>query len=276
MSLLFLSEGVVHYEYFGHGAPVIFLHGWLGSWRYWVPSMETLGAAGYRCYAPDFWGYGDSEKERQSFRIEDQVQMLDLFVRELGFARCHLVGHSSGGVVALRFAAENPGVVEKVVVVNTPLVGDALSRSYRLSLKLGEFGRRRMMTRLLKQIKSGWEGWYEEVVNESLKASEEAIRQTLESLLHHDLRPLLSRRSFPLLAVYGEKDDVVDPKQAEHLDSGRPDLQVILFPNARHFPFLDDPPRFARLLVDFFEAGDRQRVRVKKTWRRRVRQREYL
>ena len=44
MSAIVIENGLVHYEVIGRGKPVIFLHGWLGSWRYWMGTMEALVA----------------------------------------------------------------------------------------------------------------------------------------------------------------------------------------------------------------------------------------
>ncbi|HET9433568.1 MAG TPA: alpha/beta fold hydrolase, partial [Chitinophagaceae bacterium] len=60
MSALIIDGDVVHYEAFGRGKPVLFIHGWLGSWRYWVPTMQAISDK-YRAYALDLWGFGDSD-----------------------------------------------------------------------------------------------------------------------------------------------------------------------------------------------------------------------
>lgn len=61
MSALIVEDEVVHYEVLGRGRPVIFIHSWLGSWRYWNPTMQAINS-GYRTYALGLWGFGDSAK----------------------------------------------------------------------------------------------------------------------------------------------------------------------------------------------------------------------
>ena len=67
MSSIVTDQGIVHYETYGSGRPVILLHGWLGSWSYWLSTMEAL-RRGYRCYALDFWGFGESDKNPKMSR----------------------------------------------------------------------------------------------------------------------------------------------------------------------------------------------------------------
>ena len=72
MSAVVIGEGLVHYEAMGRGKPVVFIHGWLGSWRYWVPAMEEISSR-HRSYALDLWGFGDSEMDRY-VRYCDRVE----------------------------------------------------------------------------------------------------------------------------------------------------------------------------------------------------------
>ena len=72
MSAIVIENSLVHYEVIGRGKPIIFLHGWLGSWRYWMGTMEAL-ARRYRCYALDFWGFGDSDKSRLNCTVSDYL-----------------------------------------------------------------------------------------------------------------------------------------------------------------------------------------------------------
>ena len=69
MSATFVNQRMVHYEVFGRGQPVIFLHSWLGSWRYWVPSMEMISDR-FRAYAMDFWGFGESDRSAKDVDID--------------------------------------------------------------------------------------------------------------------------------------------------------------------------------------------------------------
>ena len=68
MSSIVTDQGMVRYEMYGTGSLVILLHGWIGSWGLWQPTKEALGRH-YRCYALDFWGFGESGKKRDSYAV---------------------------------------------------------------------------------------------------------------------------------------------------------------------------------------------------------------
>src|SRR5512137_2774053 len=120
MSVVILQDEIVHYEVLGRGKPLIFLHGWVGSWRYWIPAMQAASVS-YRTYALDLWGYGDSAKDPARFGIFHQLALLDSFLEQMGILRLALVGHGLGAVIALQFAASHPDQVDRVMAVGLPL-----------------------------------------------------------------------------------------------------------------------------------------------------------
>jgi pimeloyl-ACP methyl ester carboxylesterase len=87
MSAIHIDNRLVHYEVVGRrGAPVIFLHSWLGSWRYWLPTMEHASER-YRTFALDFWGFGESDRRDGAFSIAEYVGMVIDFMNHLGIAK---------------------------------------------------------------------------------------------------------------------------------------------------------------------------------------------
>ena len=127
MSAIILDDGLVHYEVLGRGRPLIFLHGWVGSWRYWMPTMDNLSDR-FRTYAFDMWGFGDSDHNAERYALEAYVTQLDRFMEELGVAKACLVGHSMGAAVALLFAEQFPDRVDRIMAVSTPLAAVAVSK----------------------------------------------------------------------------------------------------------------------------------------------------
>lgn len=283
MSALLLDSGhVLHYEVFGRGKPVLLLHGWLGSWRYWMPTMEAL-AEHHRTYALDFLGFGDSDKPGTGYTLDDYLRQTRDFLDGLGIAQVSLVGHSLGGVVALRMALEQPQRVEKVILVGTPIHGAALASSLRLGrsplarLVGGPRAMVGMWMRALKRVSAAWTEMYDEIVEDTEKLDYGAVQESLQDLFKMDLRPQLGRLYTHMLVVYGDRDEFVDPGQAALFVNGTvATSQVVVLENCRHFPFLDEPAKFNRLVLEFLRSELGQTVEVKEEWKRRYRQTEFL
>src|SRR5512140_2944827 len=120
MSAILLNQSIIHYEALGRGRPSVFLHGWVGSWRYWISAMQ-VAATSYRAYALDLFGYGDTTHDPQCYSLEKQATLLSRFLDEMGIGKIALVGHGLGALVAFYFAAQQPGSVDRLMAINSPL-----------------------------------------------------------------------------------------------------------------------------------------------------------
>ena len=75
-----------------------------------------------------------------------------------------------------------------------------------------------------------------------------------------------------LLAVYGEKDDIVDPSPIQAFNGDWDNIRLIGMANSKHFPMLDEAAKFNRLLRDFLDIEDDLSIlELKEEWRRRHR-----
>jgi pimeloyl-ACP methyl ester carboxylesterase len=84
-----------------------------------------------------------------------------------------------------------------------------------------------------------------------------------------DMQRELSRANLPVLLVSGERDDIVAPVPDGELDSDF--VRGITLSDSRHFPMLDECPKFNRLLRDFLVAQDVNSLSLKEEWRRKSR-----
>ena len=257
MSSIVTDQGVVHYEVIGQGIPVILLHGWIGSWGYWIDTMTCLENK-YRGYALDFWGFGDSGKLRNSFHISDFVNLVDQFMDRMGIESAPIIGHSMGGTVALSLALTNPKRVKQVVVVGSPIAGSSLNIFLQLA------GNPHLATLLWKfpfllQIFLKWyspfvtrasQKWYEMVMRDISATTLESFFSSIRSLYHTDLSPRLADLDVPIFGIYGRTDVIVSPYQGKLLNQFVKRSEVTMLPDSGHFPMLDEPEFFNQYVLD--------------------------
>ncbi|GIV87295.1 MAG: alpha/beta hydrolase [Chloroflexus sp.] len=278
MSVIHLDNRLAHYEVFGRGQPIIFLHSWIGSWRYWVPIMD-IASERHRAYAFDFWGFGESDRRGDQFTVPTYVEMLIQFMDRLGIARATLVGHGMGGMVAILAAHQHPERFNRLLTVCTPLHGQVLAQHIKpgtLSRLLGMNTSQNGWARMVRTLQVADAEIQQEIEEDTSSLSEKVLSQVHESLLETDLRPYIISLQTPLLAVYGGKDPIVNAAHAAFLNelAERP-IQLLVLPKASHFPFLEQANTFGRLLLDFL-VSQGTAIEIKEEWRRRVNQREYL
>ncbi|MBN1203174.1 MAG: alpha/beta hydrolase [Anaerolineae bacterium] len=273
MPSLVTEPGIIHYETYGRGRPVLLLHGWLGSWALWRDTIEVLGRE-FRTYALDFFGFGESgvvsgadEEEalrRNAFTVPTYVEMVSQFMDRLGITKAPLIGHSMGGTVSLSTAIKYPEKVVKTCVIGSPINGTSLNLLLKMSgyptlaSVFWLFGGRGLLLFLSLysyfMAKDG-RAMSRMITKDVSKISMESFFQSIGTLRQTDLRPDLCHIHVPTMGMYGKRDIIVRPTESETLKLGVPHAQIEWFPDAGHFIMMDSPERFISTLRDFLLYG---------------------
>ncbi len=122
-------EGQIHYATAGQGSAVLFLHQTPRSWDEYREVLPLLGAK-YRAIAMDTIGFGDSYRPKQKGSIEAYARGVIRFMDAMEIDQAFMIGHHTGGVIALEVAATYPRRVRRLVLSSTPYV-DAEDRKRR-------------------------------------------------------------------------------------------------------------------------------------------------
>ncbi len=258
MSITTLGDSLIHYEVLGRGEPIVFIHGWLGSWRYWWPAMQSLSSR-HRTFAFDLWGFGDSSKSAEKYSFNEYVDMLDQFIDKLGIIQpVVLVGHSLGAAVALKYAHKRPDRVNRVAAIALPISGTDINE------RLTSADSTEIVTRVVGST-------YPELDHELRKTDTQALNGVARELSGRDFVDDIRTCPRPLLLVFGDQDPVVRRPTADLPDSHN-ELAYISLDNCNHFPMLEQSVKFNRLVLDFTHAdGDLQQIAPKELWQRRTR-----
>lgn len=262
MSAIIIEDKIVHYEVLGRGKPIIFLHGWIGSWRYWIPAMQAASTS-YRAYALDLWGFGESAKENEFYTLEQQTELLDQFMNAMGIGKVALVGHGLGGVVALLYAAKHAYVVDRAMIIGLPVNQNDLGEQF------GSTAPTEIANRLLEETPAN-----DAARSEATKTDESAIKTSFEDLKSIDLIEISRQVTTASLLVHGLKDPVIQTPELSSNGDLPNTIHHIVFGESGHFPMLDQPNKFQRLMTDFLNlaSGESpQRLQLKEEWKRRVR-----
>jgi pimeloyl-ACP methyl ester carboxylesterase len=262
MSAIIIDDKIVHYEVLGRGKPIIFLHGWVGSWRYWIPAMQAA-SSNYRAYAFDMWGFGETAKDNLNYSLEEQVDLLDGFMNAMGIGKVALIGHGLGAVVSLLYAARHAFVVDRAMVISLPAVGRSLMERVANLSPVDLAGRVLDQTPAMEPVRAEVE-----------KIDPAALATSFEELGFINLMDLFRQVTTASLVVHGGNDNIVDA--AEFSESGKlPEMfQQLVFAQSGHFPMLDQPNKFHRLMKDFLDLPSGQspsQLQLKEEWKRRVR-----
>lgn len=262
MSVVFIDGAMVHYEVLGKGRPVFFLHGWVGSWKYWIPSMQ-IASTSYRAYALDLWGFGETAHNRPAYDLDRQADLLRAFLDEMGIGRVALVGHGLGGLVALNFARRWQEHLDRMLLVTCPMKYESVS------------------ARLWTAQPGELVDWLADrspestvALSDTMRMDSQAVAVSLAGLRANDQFEEARQVLQPCLFVYGQNDPVVAPPPPERQLDVPHSTHTITLEGSGHFPMLDEPQRFNRLLIDFLAldpGASPQELQLKEEWKRRVR-----
>lgn len=261
MSAILLNGGIIHYEVIGRGRPIIFIHGWVGSWRYWIPALQNSSVS-FRSYAVDLWGFGDLARDIGNYDLDKQIELIDRFLLEMGIGKVALVGHGLGALISILFTARAPQIVDRVMAISCPMEFNAVS------------------TRLRTGDPADLSDWLLAKSPEHDPAREDALKSNslaiVSSFSSPDLMNVTNRLfggTTPTLLVYGQNDPAITVPTLDPLTMPEYAHSIVL-EGAGHFPMLDNSARFNRLLTDWtsLESGESPRdLQLKEEWRRRVR-----
>ena len=111
-------EGQIHYATVGQGKPVLLLHQTPRSWDEYRDVLPIIGQK-YWAIAMDTVGFGDSYKPEKEGTIETFAEGVVAFLDAMSIPRTSIIGHHTGGVIAVEVAATHPERVEKLVLSST-------------------------------------------------------------------------------------------------------------------------------------------------------------
>lgn len=234
---ILIDGSIVHYVSLGRGRPVIFLHSWVGSWQYWLNSMQVASRA-FHAYALDLWGFGDTAHTALHYSLDEQSTLLDNFLNELGIGKIAIVGHGLGALVGMKIASRFPQSVDRIMAVCCPVDYDAINFRLRANQPV-----------LAADWLSNRSPETTTALSDAYKTDTKAIVASVVGLQTDN--PFRNFRSLdiPCLLVYGERDQTISVPPHEMVISTH--MHPVTFERSGHFPMIDESILFERVLMDF-------------------------
>ena len=279
--------GPVHFVDFGGpdgGSTVVLVHGLGGShlnWDLFAPLLRPHA----RVLALDLPGFGRSEPGDRRTTVQDNVKVLDRFVREVAGSPAVLVGNSMGGMISILQAAGSPQTVSGLVLLDAAVPGPRRTLDPLVALTFGIYAIPRLGERFLelrrkrstplRQVRDMLrlcgvdpDAVPPETIDRSLALIEQrqdvpGMDKAFLSAARSLVRLLVDPRSYrsamasirvPVLMVQGDKDRLVPVTAARDIAGRHPDWQYLELPGVGHVPQLQVPEQLATAVLAWLGA----------------------
>jgi pyruvate dehydrogenase E2 component (dihydrolipoamide acetyltransferase) len=232
---------------------IVCVHGFGSDRTVWSFNVPAL-TAGRIVYALDLPGHGESQPGLDSGSLDELVTIVAGFVDRLGLSRVHLIGHSLGGAIALRLAADRPALAVGLTLVAPAGVGAPVDGRFLddfLGMPSPEAAQH-VLSRLVAKpslistdMAAGvWHHNQQSGVAETLSAiADNAVRRDLAD---GALRQTLLSLDVPVEVIWGRDDAIIPATSAD----GLPDrIPVHRVDGAGHLVQMEKSPIVNRVMA---------------------------
>lgn len=238
----------------GAGEPLLYLHGGLGPD---VPNTDHLKALAqhYKVIAPRHPGFGHLDRPVQFREISDLAYLYLNLIEDLGIANGTLMGASFGGWLALEMMVRKPDAIAKLVL-SAPLgikVRDREERDISDFFAMTEAEFQVIAYADPSRAKRDINALNDADLAAYFRAQESLAAYSWEPYMHNpQLKLWLDRVKMPTLLVSGEQDRFVFEGYHAAFAEMLPTAKHHRIADAGHFPHVEQPEAFSRLLVETF------------------------
>jgi pimeloyl-ACP methyl ester carboxylesterase len=229
----------IWYATFGHGEPVVMVHGGLANSNYWAHQVRALQDR-YRVIVLDSRGHGRSSRDAQPYGYDLMASDVIALMDHLKIGKAAIVGWSDGAIIGLDIAMKHPDRVSKLFAfaansdpsgvtdisksdVFNAFIGRAGDEYKRLSPTPTEY------SAFVDQIKQMWD--------------------TQPKWTAADLAKI----KVPTWIVDGDRDEAIKRENTEFMAASIPNAGLLIQPQVTHFSFLQDPQQFSDDVLRFLE-----------------------
>ena len=242
----------------------VLVHGYPESSYMWEGVLGQLARAGWRALAPDLPGYGDSEPDPPG-TWERHVDALARFVRELELGPVALVTHDWGVMIGLRWACDDPAAVRALVISDGGFFADRRWHDLAKAMRTPGVGEELIGSSTRERFVAAMRGecaaFSDDALAEYWKGFADDVRRRghLELYRSGDFEKLvpyegrLAALAVPSRIVWGGQDRFASVDLARRFHTELAQSELVVFEDAGHFVWDEEPERTAAALVEFLK-----------------------
>ena len=243
------------------GVPLLLLHGSHATSRWWEPFFAILPDSIY-AIAPDLRGCGQSTHSQDGYDIEDQAEDIAELIQSLALSDFDLVGHGSGGAIAIEYALRYSQRLRSLILVDSVPIEGAFTPLQGLQLLSQMREDRPMLQKALSTLfpsappptmsEKEFESFFERLVDDAASMAPAAFTAVAEALGRWNRLEEAHRLTLPTLLLLGTEDVIIERDAATRsllAIPGASNLEILR--GVGHSPMVESPVVLAERIIDF-------------------------
>lgn len=251
----------VHYTSKGNGILVILMHGFLEDLSIWNGAKRYL-ESNYQVACLDLPGHGKSECMGYVHSMELMADVVLELMKKLRKRKCHLVGHSMGGYVALAFAEQHPDKVASLSLVcsnaraDKPLKKQDRTRAIQLVKTKKELFVEQAIPVLFNTENKSNLRYIKKIKKIAHQTSVQGTIAAISGMRDRFEREIVLKFApYPVLIIAGEKDQIIPLEWLKEQSQIAENCQLEIIPEIGHMPFYEAPLKFESTLKRFLDKS---------------------
>ena len=250
-----VGETRIHYVEHGRGIDVVFVHGNIGSSRWFGRAMDVPGC---RTVALDMPNFGRSSALPAEPDIDRYADSVAAFLGAMRIERPVLVGHSLGGAVAISLAVRNPKLPRGLVLVDSAAPSGLQTPEDRYPMIESMRTSRDVLSAALSAVVPTLKdkAFFEALVDDAALMAPTAWVGNARALSRFDYRGKCGAFTAPTLVIWGRKDVIVTEAMARETAQAFPGARLVILDEVGHSVVAEDPEGFVKILSGFIGKED--------------------
>ena len=243
------------------GVPLLLLHGSHATSRWWEPFFAILPDS-IRAIAPDLRGCGQSTHSQSGYEVEEQAEDIAELVQALSLSDFDLVGHGSGGAIAIEYALRHDQQLHSLILVDSVPIEGAFTPLQGLQLLSQMRDDRSLLSQALAALlpaappptmtEQEFDTFFELLVDDAAAMAPAAFTAVAEALGRWNRQEEAHRLTLPTLLILGTEDIVVERDAATRsllAIPGAVNLEILR--GIGHSPMIESPVVLAERIIEF-------------------------
>lgn len=243
----------IYYKKYGNkNKTIIILPGW-GNTRETFINIINYFKENYTIYIFDYPGFGNSPYPTKTLTIYDYTNIIREFIKEKKIINPTIIAHSFGGRITTLLTGYYKEQINKLILIDIASIKP--KKTPKQILKEKTYKLLKKLIKITPKLKQ--EEYTQKLLNifgsTDYKNLPQSMHNTFKNIVNTDLKKHLKNITQETIIIWGKKDQSTLLKYGKKINKLIKNSSLIIYPNSKHFPYLDNPYLTNKIIDEFIK-----------------------